>query len=192
MLHVLANLISVKWSSRTLARASVRARDSAALTRSRLTLRLRHSAQRCRNYKMHESEVLLVRRDTQIQQLATSDTQDWAIGDDHPNATWTLVLRKPGLFSLFFLSPRWTICLAIAAPHSTKRRPIRINCITVVFFEIADGWPWLNSWILCDISVITKDSIFFFFYFLYEFSLYLHCTKWCFALLCGQTNISDS
>lgn len=79
----------------------------------------------------------------------------------HPNATWTLVLRKPGLFSLFFLSPRWTICLAIAAPHSTKRRPIRINCITVVFFEIADGWPWLNGWILCDISVITKDSILF-------------------------------
>lgn len=51
-------------------------------------------------------------------------------------------------FSLFFLSPRWTICLAIAAPRSTKRRPIRINCITVVFFEIADGRPraeWLNS-----------------------------------------------
>lgn len=87
MLHVLANLISVKWSCHTLARASVRVRDSAAPARTRLTLRLRHSVQQCCNYKMHESELLLVRRDIQIQQLATSDTQDWATGDDHPNAT---------------------------------------------------------------------------------------------------------
>lgn len=87
MLHVLANLISVKWSCHTLARALARARDSAAPAKSRLTFRLQHPLQQYCNYKMHESELLLVRRDIQIQQLATSDTQDWATGDDHPNAT---------------------------------------------------------------------------------------------------------
>lgn len=31
-----------------------------------------------------------------------------------------------------------------------------------------------------------------FFYVLYEFTVYLYSTKWCFALLCAQTSVSDS
>lgn len=102
MLHVLANLISVKWSCHTPARASARARDSPAPARSRLALKA--AAHRRRNYKMRESEPLLVRRDIQIQQLATGDTQDWGPAATIATPRGRTSLHHPGLFTVFLES----------------------------------------------------------------------------------------